>query len=213
MPGRGRAWVDFQNDVTVKDICQSATENFRSVEHMKRYTTQGMATDQGKSSNVVALAVLAEATDRSIAETGTTTFRPPFVPVALGAMGAGATGMGFAPRRMLSSHQVAEERGATMMEVGLWYRASYFPKPGETSWRQSCDREVGYVRNAGGIADPAMKPTLTDSAAKHREVGAACLEIDFRCFHVANLMTALTTKALRSHESCCGKFGLGFINR
>lgn len=153
VPGRGRAWVDFQNDVTVKDICQSATENFRSVEHMKRYTTQGMATDQGKSSNVVALAVLAEATDRSIAETGTTTFRPPFVPVALGAMGAGATGMGFAPRRMLTSHQVAEERGATMMEVGLWYRASYFPKPGETSWRQSCDREVGYVRNAVGIAD------------------------------------------------------------
>ncbi|MFV1486043.1 MULTISPECIES: sarcosine oxidase subunit alpha family protein [unclassified Phaeobacter] len=153
VPGRGRAWVDFQNDVTVKDICQAGRENFRSVEHMKRYTTQGMATDQGKSSNVVALAVLAEATGRSIPETGTTTFRPPYVPVPIGVMGAGVQDHGFAPRRMLTSHALAEDMGAHMMEVGLWYRASYFPKQGETSWRQSCDREVGYVRNAVGVAD------------------------------------------------------------
>ncbi|CAM3960346.1 sarcosine oxidase subunit alpha family protein [Phaeobacter inhibens] len=153
VPGRGRAWVDFQNDVTVKDICQAGRENFRSVEHMKRYTTQGMATDQGKSSNVVALAVLAEATGRSIPETGTTTFRPPYVPVPIGVMGAGAEDQGFAPRRLLTSHRLAEDMGAHMMEVGLWYRASYFPKPGETHWRQSCDREVGYVRNAVGVAD------------------------------------------------------------
>ncbi|MFS4582553.1 sarcosine oxidase subunit alpha family protein [Phaeobacter sp. C3_T13_0] len=153
VPGRGRAWVDFQNDVTVKDIRQAAGENFRSVEHMKRYTTQGMATDQGKSSNVVALAVLAEAMDRSIPETGTTTFRPPYVPVPIGALGAGAQDQGFAPRRLLTSHAIAEDLGAHMMEVGLWYRASYFPKPGETNWRQSCDREVGYVRKAVGVAD------------------------------------------------------------
>ncbi|WP_282051875.1 sarcosine oxidase subunit alpha family protein [Phaeobacter inhibens] len=153
VPGRGRAWVDFQNDVTVKDICQAGRENFRSVEHMKRYTTQGMATDQGKSSNVVALAVLAEATGRSIPETGTTTFRPPYVPVSIGVLGAGAQGQGFAPRRLLTSHRLAEDMGAHMMEVGLWYRAGYFPKPGETHWRQSCDREVGYVRNAVGVAD------------------------------------------------------------
>ncbi|ATG34955.1 sarcosine oxidase subunit alpha [Phaeobacter piscinae] len=153
VPGRGRAWVDFQNDVTVKDICQAGRENFRSVEHMKRYTTQGMATDQGKSSNVVALAVLAEATGRSIPETGTTTFRPPYVPVPIGVMGAGAEDQGFAPRRLLTSHRLAEDMGAHMMEVGLWYRASYFPKAGETHWRQSCDREVGYVRNAVGVAD------------------------------------------------------------
>ena len=89
-PGKGRAWLDFQNDVTVKDVKQSATENFRSVEHMKRYTTQGMATDQGKNSNVAALAVLADATGQGIPETGTTTFRPPFVPVSIAAMGAGA---------------------------------------------------------------------------------------------------------------------------
>lgn len=153
VPGRGRAWLDFQNDVTVKDVAQAADENFRSVEHMKRYTTQGMATDQGKNSNVAALAVLADATGRSIPETGSTTFRPPFVPVAIGAMGAGAADQGFKPQRFLTSHAVAEERGASQLEVGLWYRAAYFPKPGETSWRQSCDREVMYVRNAVGICD------------------------------------------------------------
>ena len=153
VPGKGRAWLDFQNDVTVKDVAQAADENFRSVEHMKRYTTQGMATDQGKNSNVAALAVLADVTGRSIPETGSTTFRPPFVPVAIGAMGAGAADQGFKPQRFLTSHAVAEERGASQLEVGLWYRAAYFPKPGETSWRQSCDREVMYVRNAVGICD------------------------------------------------------------
>lgn len=153
VPGKGRAWLDFQNDVTVKDVTQAATENFRSVEHMKRYTTQGMATDQGKNSNVAALAVLADVTGRSIPETGTTTFRPPFVPVALGALGAGAADQGFKPQRYLTSHAAAEERGASQLEVGLWYRAAYFPKPGESNWRQSCDREVIYVRNAVGVCD------------------------------------------------------------
>ena len=153
VPGTGRAWLDFQNDVTVKDVKQAATENFRSVEHMKRYTTQGMATDQGKNSNVGALAVLADATGRGIPETGTTTFRPPYGPVSIAAMGAGAQGKGFAPQRFTTSHVASVARGAPMIEVGLWYRPSYFPAPGETTWRQSCDREVGYVRNSAGIAD------------------------------------------------------------
>ncbi|MGB7241565.1 MAG: sarcosine oxidase subunit alpha family protein [Sulfitobacter sp.] len=151
--GEGRAWLDFQNDVTVKDVKQAAVENFRSVEHMKRYTTQGMATDQGKSSNLGALAVLADATGRGIPETGTTTFRPPFVPVSIAAMGAGAQGKGFAPERLTTSHAGSVARGAPMIEAGLWYRPSYFPKKGETTWRQSCDREVGYVRGAVGICD------------------------------------------------------------
>ncbi|MDX1785139.1 MAG: sarcosine oxidase subunit alpha family protein [Roseovarius sp.] len=153
VPGKGRAWLDFQNDVTVKDVKQAATENFRSVEHMKRYTTQGMATDQGKSSNVVALAVLADATGRGIPETGTTTFRPPYVPVPIAAMGSGAQGKGFAPERFTTSHAASKERGAPMIEAGLWYRPSYFPQPGETHWRQSCDREVNMVRNTVGVAD------------------------------------------------------------
>ncbi|MEP5732294.1 MAG: sarcosine oxidase subunit alpha family protein [Sulfitobacter sp.] len=151
--GRGRAWLDFQNDVSVKDVKQAAAENFRSVEHMKRYTTQGMATDQGKSSNVAALAVLADATGRAIPLTGTTTFRPPFVPVSIAAMGAGGQGHGFAPERHMTSHKETVARGAPMIEAGLWYRPSYFPQAGEAIWRQSCDREVGYVRRAVGVCD------------------------------------------------------------
>ena len=92
-----QAWVDLQNDVTVKDIKQAAVESYSSVEHMKRYTTQGMAPDQGKNSNVQALAVLADVTGRGIPETGVTTFRPPYVPVSIAAMGAGAQGMGLPP--------------------------------------------------------------------------------------------------------------------
>ncbi|WP_424986487.1 sarcosine oxidase subunit alpha family protein [Microbulbifer sp. S227A] len=153
VPGRGRAWLDFQNDVTVKDVKQAAVENFRSVEHMKRYTTQGMATDQGKNSNVAALAILADVTGRAIPETGTTTFRPPYSPVSIAAMGAGGQGTGFAPERFTTSHAASVERGAPMIEAGLWYRPSYFPAPGETSWRQSCDREVAMVRAAVGICD------------------------------------------------------------
>ncbi|MEQ8877183.1 MAG: sarcosine oxidase subunit alpha family protein [Phycisphaerales bacterium] len=153
VPGKGRAWLDFQNDVTVKDIKQAATENFRSVEHMKRYTTQGMATDQGKSSNVTALAVLADVTGRAIPETGTTTFRPPYVPVSIAALGAGGQGTGFAPQRFTTSHAASVERGAPMIEAGLWYRPSYFPQKGERTWRQSCDREVGMVRDHVGVCD------------------------------------------------------------
>ncbi len=151
--GKGRAWLDFANDVTTKDVKQAAQEGFRSVEHMKRYTTQGMAPDQGKNSNVAALAVLADATGRGIAETGVTTFRPPFVPVSIAAMGAGGRAEGFAPQRYLTSDQASRDRGAPMIEAGLWYRPSYFPKPGETTWREACDREVNMVRQAVGVAD------------------------------------------------------------
>ena len=153
VPGKGRAWLDFANDVTVKDVKLSAQEGFTSVEHMKRYTTQGMAPDQGKNSNVGALAVLADVTGRGIAETGTTTFRPPFTPVSIGALGAGGQGAGFAPQRYMTSDQASRDRGAPMVEAGLWYRPSYFPKPGEVTWRQSCDREVLMVRGAVGVAD------------------------------------------------------------
>ncbi|WP_238367027.1 sarcosine oxidase subunit alpha family protein [Mesobacterium pallidum] len=153
VPGKGRAWLDFQNDVTIKDVTQAAMENFASVEHMKRYTTQGMAPDQGKSSNVAALAVLADATGRSIPDTGTTTYRPPFAPVPIAAMGAGGQGAGFAPKRLTTSHAASVEMGAPMIEAGLWFRPSYFPARGERVWRESCDREVAYVRNAVGICD------------------------------------------------------------
>jgi len=153
VPGDGRAWLDFANDVTTKDVRLAAQENYASVEHMKRYTTQGMAPDQGKNSNVAALAILADATGRGIPETGTTTYRPPYVPVSIAAMGAGARGAGFAPQRFLTSDQASRDRGAPMIEAGLWYRPSYFPKPGEADWRAACNREVAMVREAVGVAD------------------------------------------------------------
>jgi sarcosine oxidase subunit alpha len=169
VPGNGRAWLDFQNDVTVKDVAQAAAENFRSVEHMKRYTTQGMATDQGKSSNVAALAILADVTGRDIPETGTTTFRPPYSPVAIAALGAGGADKGFAPERFTTSHAVSLEKGAPMIEAGLWYRPSYFPRAGETTWRQSCDREVTMVREAVGVCDVS---TLGKIELQGPDVGA-----------------------------------------
>ena len=150
---KGRAWLDMQNDVTVKDVGLAAQERFGAVEHMKRYTTQGMAPDQGKMSNVTALAILADVTGRSIPETGTTTYRPPFVPVSIGAMGAGATARGFSPDRHTTSHEASLALGAPMIEAGMWHRPSYFPAPGETTWREACDREVATVRGAVGVCD------------------------------------------------------------
>ncbi len=148
-----RSWLDFQNDVTVQDISQSVAENYCSVEHMKRYTTQGMAPDQGKNSNVVALAILADITGKGIPETGTTTFRPPFSPVSIAAMGSEGQDKGFAPERFASTHKAIIDHGAPMIEVGLWYRPSYFPRAKEKTWRQSCDREVMTVRKNVGVCD------------------------------------------------------------
>ncbi|WP_407492832.1 sarcosine oxidase subunit alpha family protein [Pseudooceanicola sp. MF1-13] len=153
VPGKGRKWIDFQNDVTTKDIEQAARENFRSVEHMKRYTTQGMATDQGKTGGVTALSVLADATGRSIPGTGTTTFRPPFSPVHIGTLGAGGEGRGFAPERFTAAYPVHLSMGASMVEAGLWFRPSYYLRDGEKTWRQACDREALMVRDTVGVCD------------------------------------------------------------
>ncbi len=150
---KARAWVDQQNDVTVKDIKLSHQEGFRSVEHLKRYTTLGMATDQGKTSNILGLAVMAEASGKSIAETGTTIFRPPYTPVPIGALGGRSRGKDFKPTRLTPSHQWAKEQGAVFIETGLWLRAQWFPKSGETHWRESVDREVLATRNSVGICD------------------------------------------------------------
>ncbi|WP_424943885.1 sarcosine oxidase subunit alpha family protein [Aliiroseovarius crassostreae] len=151
--GAKRAWLDFQNDVTVKDVKLAHQENFTSVEHLKRYTTLGMATDQGKTSNMGALAVMAELTGKSIPETGTTIFRPPYTPVAMGALAGRAVGKEFHPTRLTPSHKWAEEQGAAFVEVGNWLRAQWFPQEGETHWRQSVDREVLQTRKSVGICD------------------------------------------------------------
>ena len=151
--GKGRAWIDFQNDVTVKDIKLAHQENFTSVEHLKRYTTLGMATDQGKTGNVIGLAVMAELTGRSIPETGTTVYRPPYTPVAMGTLAGRSRGKEFKPFRLTPSHKWATEQGAIFVEVGMWLRTQWLPRTDETHWRQSVDREVLATRKSVGICD------------------------------------------------------------
>src|SRR5690606_17129309 len=117
---------------TVKDIKIAHQENFRSVEHLKRYTTLGMATDQGKTSNVSGLAIMAELTGKTIPETGTTIYRPPYTPVTLAALAGRSVAEAFRPRRLTPSHRWAVEQGAVFVEVGQWMRAQYFPRQGES---------------------------------------------------------------------------------
>lgn len=151
--GTSRAWIDLQNDVTTKDVIQSYKEGYRSVEHLKRYTTLGMATDQGKTSNMLGLAVMAQACGKTIPETGTTIFRPPYTPVPIGAFAGRSRGKNFRPVRKTPSHRWAQSQGATFVEVGNWLRAQWFAKEGETHWRQSVDREVLQTRSSVGICD------------------------------------------------------------
>jgi len=152
-PGRGRAWVDLQNDVTTKDIRLAHREGFRSVEHLKRYTTLGMATDQGKTGNLAALALMAGHTGRSIPETGTTRYRPPYVPISLGALAGREGGRGFKPVRRSPTHDWSAARGASFVESGVWLRAEWFAQAGESGWRDSVDREAAAVRAGVGFCD------------------------------------------------------------
>jgi len=150
--GRGRAFVDFQNDVTTKDIKLAVREGFESIEHVKRYTTTGMATDQGKTSNMNALGLVAETLDKSPPEVGTTTFRPPYTPVTFGALVGPAREKLFDPVRTTPIHDWADEHGATFENVSLWRRAWYFPKDGEDQ-HAAVARECKAARNAVGLFD------------------------------------------------------------
>jgi len=150
--GRGKAFVDFQNDVTVSDVKLAAREGFRTPEHVKRYTTLGMATDQGKTSNLNGAAVLADLTGRYVGAVGTTTFRPPFTPVAIAALAGHHRGPDFRPTRLAPSHAWAKEQGAVFVEVGAWLRALYYPKPGEAP-QDAVNREVTTVRRHVGVCD------------------------------------------------------------
>ena len=129
---RGKAFVDQQNDVAASDVELSEREGFRSVEHLKRYTTLGMATDQGKTANVNALAIMAELTRKSIPETGMTLARPPYTPVALGAFAGHHRGKDFKATRLPPSYAWTKEQGGKFAETGLWLRPSYFSRPSET---------------------------------------------------------------------------------
>ena len=167
--GCSRAWLDQQNDVTVKDVKLSHQEGFRSVEHLKRYTTLGMATDQGKTANMGGLAIMAELAGKTIPEVGTTIFRPPYTPTAIGAFAGRHRGTAFHPTRLTPSHTWAKEQGAVFVEVGNWMRAQWFPRPGETTWRESVDREVIATRKSVGVCDVTTLGKIdvqgTDAAA------------------------------------------------
>jgi methylglutamate dehydrogenase subunit C len=165
---RKPAFVDLQNDVTAKDIAVSVSEGFRSVEHLKRYTTLGMATDQGKTSNLNGLAIMAELTGQAIAQAGTTRARPPQVPVAIGAFAGLHSGRHFKPTRLTPAHDWAIGQGASFVESGLWLRAQWFARPGETDWLQTVSREVTAARNAVGICDVS---TLGKIALSGPDVG------------------------------------------
>ncbi len=149
---RLKAFVDYQNDVCVKDLELAVQEGMRSIEHVKRYTTTGMATDQGKLSNLNALAVAAAAQHKPIPEVGLTTFRPPYTPVTFGAFAGPARGDLFDPIRRTPMHDWASDRGAAFEDVGLWKRAWYFPRAGE-SMHDSVARECRTARASVGLFD------------------------------------------------------------
>ncbi|KPU84674.1 sarcosine oxidase subunit alpha [Marinosulfonomonas sp. PRT-SC04] len=149
---KAKMWLDFQNDVKVSDVQLAAQEGYSSVEHTKRYTTLGMATDQGKLSNINGLAVLSDALGQSIPDTGTTTFRPPYTPISMGAIAGEARGDIFQPLRRTPMHAWHVEQGAYMEPVGQWRRAYCYPKASE-NYEQAVAREVNNTRNAVGLLD------------------------------------------------------------
>ncbi len=150
--GRGRTFVDLQNDVTLKDVALAHAEGYGAVEHLKRYTTLGMGTDQGKTSNVNAIAMLASLDGRGIGETGTTTFRPPYTPVSVGALAARNLGRHFRPIRRSPLERWHLANGATMIEAGPWLRPWFYAWAG-ADVGSACLEEMRLVRGGVGICD------------------------------------------------------------
>jgi methylglutamate dehydrogenase subunit C len=148
----GKAFVDIQHDVKLTDIDQAHREGYVSVEHLKRYTTSGMATDQGKTSNIIALARMAELSGKSIPQTGTTTFRPPYTPVAIGALVGHEHGHHFTATRYSPIHDWHLAQGAKVTEAGAWMRPWYYPDGSETL-SDAYRREAAHVRQHVGIID------------------------------------------------------------
>jgi sarcosine oxidase subunit alpha len=149
---RIKAFVDFQNDVTAKDIKLAVREGFRSIEHIKRYTTNGMATDQGKTSNLNGLQIASSALHKPVPDIGLTSFRPPYTPQTFGALAGHAKGALFQPTRTTNIDSWAQAHGAVFELVAQWRRARYFPKPGE-DMHAAVNRECVAVRSSVGIFD------------------------------------------------------------
>ncbi len=175
-----RQWLDFQHDVTVADAELALAEGYQHIEHLKRYTTAGMAVDQGKTSNLNTLLTVAELTDRKPSAVGTTTYRPPYTPVTLGALAARQTGPRYAPRRLLPAHAEHEALGAHWWEAGGWMRPACYPRAGE-SMHQAVHRETLAVRTAAGIFDASSLGKIEVSGAD------AARFLDF--FYINNVLT------------------------
>ena len=149
---RGKAFVDFQSDVTAADLRLAAREGYRSIEHVKRYTTTGMGTDQGRSSNINALGIVAQALDVPVPQVGHTTFRPPFAPVTFGALAGGHAGPLLDPVRRTPMHAWHQANGAVFEPVGQWLRPYYYPRRGE-EMAAAVDRESLAARSSLGLMD------------------------------------------------------------
>ncbi len=149
---RSKAWLDFQNDVKVSDVKLAAQEGFESVEHAKRYTTLGMATDQGKLSNINGLAILSQSLNADIPNVGTTTFRPPYTPISMASIAGVAKDKLFQPIRKTPVSDWANDNGADNEPVGQWRRPYAYLRPGE-SVEDAVNREVRNARENLGLLD------------------------------------------------------------
>ena len=150
--GKTKPFVDFQNDATAKDIKLALREGFRSIEHVKRYTTTGMGTDQGKLGNMHALGIISETAGTKMSELGTTTFRPPYTPLAFGTIVGRNVGEYFDIIRKTPIHDWHSKNGAKFENVGQWKRAWYYPKKNENMY-QAVQRESKAARDSAGILD------------------------------------------------------------
>ena len=150
--GKTKSFVDYQNDATAKDIKLALREGFRSIEHVKRYTTTGMGTDQGKLGNMHALGIISETSDSKMGELGTTTFRPPYTPLTFGTIVGRNVGEYFDIFRKTPIHDWHVKNKAEFENVGQWKRAWYYPKNGE-NMHEAVQRESKAARDSAGILD------------------------------------------------------------
>jgi sarcosine oxidase, subunit alpha len=192
--------VDLQNDVTAADIQLAVREGFGAIEHAKRYTTAGMGTDQGKTGNVAALAILSKTLGRQIAETGTTTFRAPYTPIRFGALAGRERGELSDPIRVTPMHSWHVAAGAAFEDVGQWKRPRYYPRGGEDV-DAAVRRECTAVRASLGVQDVS---TLGKIEAKGRDV-AQFLDLIY-----TNSFSRLPTYRCRYGIIMCGDDGVVF---
>ena len=157
VPGKGKKFVDLQDDVTESDITLAHREGYVSVEHLKRYTTLGMGTDQGKTSNLNGQAIMAQEKSEPIEKIGTTTFRPPYTPIALGPLAGRDIGLSYKHTRRSAMHNWHKQNGAIFVEAGQWLRPQYYlnemEQPSKENMDKAISREVQTVRNSVGLVD------------------------------------------------------------